>query len=209
MAFENLFVRTQKSIGGIQLDAVISESHVNEVSLTSNPVELGADITDHAVLQPKKLNIVAMVSDTPLGLAAFGQIVDLITGLFGTSTGENLTRSNTAYNAMVQLQETREPLEIQTKLKLYTNMIITSIKVVQDKNTSRVVSMNIDLQEVLITQTELVQLSEKQLKEGSPRDQASSPAKEGRKSTQEISEEGPTKTTNKSVLKSVIGWVSG
>jgi hypothetical protein len=30
MAFENLFIRTKKSIGGIELDAVISETHTNQ-----------------------------------------------------------------------------------------------------------------------------------------------------------------------------------
>ena len=202
MAFENLFIRTQKAIGDIQLDAVISESHVNEVSLTNNPVELGAEITDHAVVQPKRLNIVAQVSDTPMGLAAFGQIVDLVTGLFGTSTTDNITRSNAAYNAIVQLQEAREPIELQTKLKLYTNMIITNVSVQQDKNTSRIVRMSIDVQQVIITQSEIVQLSEDQLRAGSAKEQASPAEKPGRKEVVE-----PSAATNKSVLKTVIDWV--
>jgi len=204
MAFENLFIRTQKAIGGIQLDAVISESHVNEVSLTNNPVELGAEITDHAVVQPKRLNIVAQVSDTPMGLAAFGQIVDLVTGLFGTSTTDNITRSNAAYNAIVQLQEAREPIEIQTKLKLYTNMIITNVSVQQDKNTSRIVRMSIDVQQVIITQSEIVQLSEDQLQAGSAKEQASPAEKSGRKEAVE-----PSAATNKSFAKILYDWIVG
>jgi hypothetical protein len=204
MAFENLFIRTERSIGGIQLDAFISEAHTNEVSLTSNPVELGAEITDHAVVQPKRLNIVAQVSDTPMGLAAFGQIVDLVTGLFGTSTTGNITRSNAAYNALIQLQEEREPIDIQTKLKLYTNMIITNVGVKQDKNTSRIVGMPIDLQQVIITESEVVQLTEEQLQAGSATEQASPPEKSGRKEAVE-----PPAATNKSVLKTLIDLVTG
>ena len=202
MAFENLFIRTQKAIGGIQLDAVISESHVNEVSLTNNPVEFGAEITDNAVVQPKQINILAEVSDTPLGVAAFGQIVDLVTGLFGSSTSENITRSNAAYNAVIQLQEDREPIQIQTKLKLYTDMIITKVTTIQDKDTSRIVRMSIDLQQVIITQSEIVQLSEDQLRAGSAKEQASPAEKSGRKEAAE-----PSAATNKSVLKTVIDWV--
>ena len=202
MSFENLFIRTQKSIGGIQLDAVISDSHVNEVSLTNNPVEFGAEITDNAVVQPKQINILAEVSDTPLGVAAFGQIVDLVTGLFGSSTSENITRSNAAYNAVIQLQEEREPIQIQTKLKLYTDMIITKVTTIQDKDTSRIVRMSIDLQQVIITQSEIVQLSEDQLRAGSAREQASPAEKSGRKEAAE-----PSAATNKSVLKTVIDWV--
>jgi len=204
MAFENLFIRTQKAIGDIQLDAVISESHTNEVSLTSNPVELGAEITDHAVVQPKRLNIVAQVSDTPMGLAAFGQIVDSVTGLFGTSTTDNITRSNAAYNALIQSQEEREPIEIQTKLKLYTNMIITNVSVQQDKNTSRIVRMSIDVQQVIITQSEIVQLSEDQLRAGSAKEQASPAEKSGRKEAAE-----PSADTNKSFAKILYDWLTG
>lgn len=204
MAFENLFIRTKKSIGGIELDAVISETHTNQIRLTKNPVELGADITDHAIVEPKKVSIVAQVSDTPLGTAAFGQIVDLVTGLFGTSTTQNITRSNAAYNAMVQLMELREPIQLQTKLKLYDNMVITNINTTQDKNSSRVVFMIISLEEVLITESQIVKLDAKQLQEGSAREQATSAEKKGRQEPVT-----PSETTNKSALKTITSWVGG
>lgn len=204
MAFENLFIRTKKSIGGIELDAVLTETHNNQVRVTKNPIELGADITDHAVIEPKRLNIVAQVSDTPLGTAALGQIVDLATGLFGTSTTQNITRSNAAYNAMVQLMEQREPIEVQTKLKLYENMIITNLSTAQDKNSSRIVSMTLNLEEVLITESQIVKLDAAQLEKGSVREQGTSAEKKGRQEPVTSNE-----TTNKSVLKSVIDWVGG
>ncbi len=204
MAFENLFIRTKKSIGGIELDAVLSETHTNAVRLSKNPIELGAEITDHAIVEPKRLNIIATVSDTPLGSAAFGQIVDLVTGLFGTSTSRNLTRSNAAYNAVLQLMESREPIEVQTKLKLYENMIITGLRTTQDKNSSRIVEMAISLEEALIVQTETVKLEPEQLLEGSPREQASSADNRGRQEPVD-----PNETTSKSALKSIVDWVGG
>jgi len=204
MAFENLFIRTKKSLGGIELDAVLSETHNNQVRLTKNPVELGADITDHSIVEPKTINIVAQVSDTPLGTAALGQIVDLVTGLFGTATSQNITRSNAAYNAMVQLMEQREPIEVQTKLKLYENMVITSLSTTQDKNSSRIVLMTINLEEVLITESQIVKLDPDQLAEGSAREQGTSPEKKGRQEPVT-----PNEATDKSVLKSVIDWVGG
>ena len=204
MAFENLFIRTKKSIGGIELDAVLTETHNNQVRLTKNPVELGADITDHAIVEPKRINIVAQVSDTPLGTAAFGQIVDLVTGLFGTSTSQNITRGNAAYNAMVQLMEQCEPIEVQTKLRLYENMVITNLSTTQDKDSSRIVLMTLSLEEVLITGSQIVKLDAAQLEEGSAREQGTSPEKKGRQEPVT-----PDETTDKSVLKSVIDWVGG
>ena len=201
MAFENLFIRTKKSIGGIELDAVISESHTSEVRVTRNPIELGADITDHSVVEPKRIQIIAQVSDTPLGVAAIGQIIDNITGLFGSSTSENVTRSNAAYNAMIQLQESREPVDIQTKLKLYRNMIITNVSVTQDKDTSRIVLMNISAEEVRIVQTKIVKLNSSQLS-GSAVTQATSAEAKGK-----VEAVSPDPTTNTSVLKSISGWL--
>lgn len=201
MAFENLFIRTKKSIGGIELDAVITEAHSNVVTLTKNPVELGADISDHAIIQPKVLNITAQVSDTPLGAAAFGQILDTVTGLFGSSTTQNLTRSNAAYNAMVQLMETREPISVQTKLKLYQDMIITNLSVTQDKDSSRIVMFNLTIEEVIITESKIIKLTEAELQAGSPREQATSAEEKGRQTAVT-----PSDTTNKSVLKTVLDW---
>jgi hypothetical protein len=204
MAFENLFVRTKKSIGGIELDAVLSEGHNNTARMTKNPIELGADITDHVIIEPKIVNVVAQVSDTPLGLAAFGQIIDLVTGLFGSSTADNLTRSNAAYNAMIQIMELREPIDLQTKLVLYEDMILTSLNTVQDKDSSRIVAMNMTFEEALITESEIVQLEPAQLEEGSAREQASSAEQKGRQEPVT-----PNSSTSSSVLKSVIDWVGG
>lgn len=202
MALENLFIRTKRSIGSIQLDAIISESHSNPIRITKNPVELGADISDHAVIDPKKLNINAIVSDTPLGFAAAIEIVDTITGLFGSSTSENMTRSTAAYNALVALSEAREPISVQTGLKLYEDMLITNITVTQDVDTSKMVDLNISLEEIIITESQIVDITSDQLQEGAPRSQASEPTKRGRQEPTT-----PGETVNTSVLKTVIDWV--
>lgn len=202
MAFEQLFVRSKKLIGGIQLDAVVSENHTNEVRLTSNPIELGADITDNAINEPKVVNVIAVVSDTPLGIAALGEIVDNITGLFGTATSNNITRSSAAYNSMVLLQELREPIELQTKLKLYTNMVITKLTVGQDKNSSKIVLMNMTLKEAIITESELIDLTADQLEAGTTTKQASPANNRGRQETTT-----PDTVKETSILKTVLDWV--
>jgi hypothetical protein len=202
MAFENLFIRTIQSLEGVQLDAILSETHNNNVRITKNPVELGADITDHAVIESKRLTMVAQVSDTPLGTAALGEIVDTTNGLFGTATSDNLTRSEAAYNSLVTIMELREPIKVQTKLVDYPNMIITSINTNRDKDTSRIVRMNITLEEVLITESQVVKLESRQLEEGSPREQGTSAESKGR---QEVIT--PSSTTSTSALKTITDWV--
>lgn len=204
MAFENLFIRSKKSIGGIQLDGILIESHSNRVKLSRNPVEIGADVTDHAIVEPKKVSVTAAITDTPLGLAALGQIVDLVTGLFGTSTSSNITRSKAAYNALVQLQEQREPITLQTKLKLYEGMVITDINTSQDKDSSRSVELVIVFEELILTETDIVTLDPDFLLDGSPKEQGSPSENKGR-----VDPVTPNETINKSVLKAISDWVIG
>lgn len=203
MAFENLFIRSDRNIGGIKLDAVISESHENVIRTSDNHIELGADITDNAVIEPKVLTIVAEVTDTPLGTAALSQIVDSVTGLFGSSTENNITRSSAAYNSLIALMEEKELLEVQTKLKLYQNMRIVSIITTQDKNSSNSVFMNIKLKEALITESELVDIPQDQLTDEITNQQASSAEERGKQEVKTVDE-----ATKKSKLKTITDWVS-
>ncbi len=55
-----------RSVGTFHFDAVTSESHDSTLRLTENPVESGAAIADHAVLEPKEIMITGiMVGYTP------------------------------------------------------------------------------------------------------------------------------------------------
>ncbi len=201
MAFENLFIRIKRSLGGIQLDGIVEEAHQNTIRVTQNPVETGVDITDHAIVMPKKLNITAMVTDTPLGTAAFAQIIDTITGLFGTSTSANITRSQQAYNALVALQEAREPISITTRLVTYNDMLITDVSVSQDKDTSRSIVLNISTEQVIITESSIVSIIKDDLPAGTDK-QASTPINSGRKEPVNVPD-----NTNESILKTIGGFL--
>lgn len=178
----------------ITLDAVIEEQHTNSIRLTSNPVELGANINDHAIIEPDKILIRGVVTDTPLGFAALTQIVDTVTGLFGSSTSDNLTRSQQAYSLIKQLMNDRLPIEVQTGLINYTNMMITGVNIARDKDTSKVAIMEISLEQIIIVDSEVVVLSEGDL-ESPTLEQGSSQVEEGRKEATEASPD-----TNESVL---------
>lgn len=199
MAFENLFVRTQRLIGSVELDTVLVEDHDNSVLITKNPVEAGVDITDHAIIEPKVLFIRGAVTDTPLRLAALGQLVDSITNLFGTSTSSNITRSKNAYDLLLALMEAREPFEVSTGLKIYSNMLMTSLKVNQDKDTSKIVFLDMVFEEIITTSSATVSLTEADV------------SSEVSKSITPTSDRGrqepisPSSTTNSSILFDLFG----
>jgi hypothetical protein len=203
MAFENLFIRNRRTLAGIELDAVVNETYENVVTASRFPIEKGSDITDNSILEPRKISIEAVVSDNPLGLAAFGEIVDNVTDLFGSATETNLTRSQAAYRELVRIEQLREPITIQTKLETYNNMLITNISTNQDVDSSAIVRLFIEAQELIITESQIVELTEEQLQVGSPREQGTSPSNRGRQQTVE-----PSETQERSVLKAVVNWIS-
>lgn len=203
MAFENLFIRTKRTIGSIQLDTVLFEEHQGSVTITKNPVEAGADITDHAIVQPDILIIQGAVTDSPLGTASLGQLVDSITSLFGTSTSSNATRSQQAYEAFVTLKNNAEPLDVTTRLKTYSNMLITSLSTSQDKDTSQIAILDIILEEVIITESTSLSLSESDLF-SSVSKSASGVVDKGKQEAQQASN-----SVNSSVLNTISGWLGG
>ncbi|MCH8821329.1 hypothetical protein IID23_02275 [Patescibacteria group bacterium] len=189
MALENLFIRTKRSIQRLKLDAVISENFTNTYRPTKNPIEFGAEVSDHVIIDPKLYSMSAVVSDTPLGTVSIGLIVDDKTGFFGDSTGEGKTRSQVAFEFLLFLADTKEPLEIQTGLKSYKDLVITSITASRDKNTSGALFFNISFQEAIIIQTEIIDIPEVVIAESDIAKQAGSPTKQGRKLTQPVNED--------------------
>lgn len=205
MAFENLLIRTNRDIGGIVLDAVISETTTSNVRVTRNPVELGADINDHAIIEPKEYSLEGVVTDSPLiGLGAIQQIGSLFTssGFFGASSEDSRTRSQAAFDSLIAIQEAREPITIQTGLKQYDNMLISNITVTQDKDKSRAIFFTAKLTEIILTSTQEIEFPQDSLLADGTQQQGSSPINEGQKGLESA-------TGNKSVAASLADNFGG
>lgn len=146
MAFENLIVRTKRDINGIQVDGVLKETTEAAMRVTTNPVEFGAEISDHIIREPRTIIIEGVITDTPLGVAAIsnigearGGVIDPITGIYGKSEDSAITRSQELYAEFVAMLYKKELVEVQTNLGRYVDLIFQSIIVSQDKDTSRAV----------------------------------------------------------------------
>ncbi|MEQ1969581.1 phage baseplate protein [Xenorhabdus nematophila] len=50
-----------RSIGEFQFDCVVIENHSSNLRITENPIESGAAIADHAVLEPKEITIAGIM----------------------------------------------------------------------------------------------------------------------------------------------------
>ena len=94
---------------GFSLDCHEAEAHESEVSVTENPIEGGSVSTDHTTIQPKVVSVSGFVLD------------------YDPEGGGGDDRMAELYDELVGLQEAREPATIKTRLKEYSNMILTSV----------------------------------------------------------------------------------
>lgn len=184
------FITPVRKIGTIELEATVKESHSSEVSITQHPVESGADITDNAVVQPKKLTIEGAFSAYQL------------TPSTGTIFGADSTKIPAIYDQLIRLQESRELIQVQTGLKLYRNMLITSVSVTQDKTNSQALFFTANLQEIILVDTLETKSPAYKLESGATQDKATSDQNRGDVSAPEIDTEQPRP---KSILSRVFG----
>lgn len=140
-----------RSVGGFIFDVTIQETHEIEYEITTNPLETGVSVGDHKYRLPYKLTIQGMVSDTPLHATAGTNGVDQF-----TSTAS--TRSKAAFDAILSLGESTDFLTVQTGLKVYQNMQVKKFTTSQDKDSSRALLFTLDLLEVDVVTTQIVNL---------------------------------------------------
>lgn len=111
-------------INGYPLDVAISEDHDFESEVTEHPVEIGADITDHVRARPIRVSLEGVVSDTPIG--------DVVAqrSQFTLVNGEAFTKpSEEAFAFLLAIRDAREPVTIETSLRVFENMILQSLAV--------------------------------------------------------------------------------
>lgn len=132
-------------MGGLVFDAVFEETHESDLEVTDNPVETGVVVSDHAFMKPLRVSLSAGVSDVVLNPISASDP-------FASSS----SRPKLAFKLLQELQAKAEPFDLVTGLKLYPNMICTSIRTSQDKDTANVLVFEAELREVLIVNTRTV-----------------------------------------------------
>lgn len=150
--FSILFQQKRAQIGEITLDASISEEHVSECEMTENPIEDGAIVTDHVHVMPAQLTIEGIVSDTPITFALINNVMGFVNSVNTTILG-NSSRSTDAYNALIDLQKSREPFTVVTGLRVYKDMIMTSLSVPRDVQKGKAVNFTAELKQIIIAKS--------------------------------------------------------
>lgn len=128
----------QRNMGGIVADVTLEEEHTDELVLTEHPVEQGASITDHSYKRPCSVVIRAGWSNSSpsaLGDPAYVQAV---------------------YNEFLELQESRQPFDIVTGKRYYTNMLFRRLMTKTDEKTENALLLVAECQQIIIAATQTV-----------------------------------------------------
>lgn len=126
----------QRVIGNITVDVIINEETNDTLTITKQPVQTGASITDHAYKEP-----------TALSMTILQQNNDTISGLLTTFSGNSL---KALYEQFLELQFSRVPFSILTPKRIYKSMLMSVIRQVTDKNTENILALNVSFQQVFI-----------------------------------------------------------
>lgn len=138
------------TVGLIEFDCSVSETHTAECEVTDHPVEMvagvGAVMTDHIRALPESIEINGLVTNTPLVYLASLLAKSPVKPSVGIVPGRD--RVNEAYLKLHELKNKGVLVDVVTSLRGYQNMAITSIVITRDASTGNVLNCTVGLREV-------------------------------------------------------------
>lgn len=183
-----IFRQQTRKIGLLVPSVIIAEKHQDALEITEHPVEVGAAVNDHAYKRAAEVTM-------EVGFAGGGSLLDFVdTSTIGLSLGKS---PEEVYQELCDLQESRQPFDVITGKRKYSNMLIRGIEVTTDKTSENVLMCVLTLREVIMSQTESVTVADKE----NMQDGVSTSA------MQNTGTKAPA-PANKSLLQSSFGWVT-
>lgn len=139
-------VLVKTNIGAFFFDAFLRIDHSSKLKITEHPIESGSVVADHAYMEPRELTFEIGMSDV---------MTSLVPGQFSGGW----SRSVTAFETLRDLQRTRTPLFVHTRLGSYSNMLIAAISAPDDKNTQFGLRCSVTLRELIVSELKVVKVS--------------------------------------------------
>lgn len=133
----------------LELDASVTETHRSTAEVTQHPVEVGADLTDHVRAMAQEIDIVGVVSNTPVPLDA-NVVLPSVPG------GDPTSRAEDAVEALARLQATGTLCTVTTTLKSYRNMYMLALSTTRDASRGNVAELQMTWTEVRFAATKRV-----------------------------------------------------
>ncbi|MBR1559417.1 MAG: hypothetical protein IJ646_04165 [Clostridia bacterium] len=181
--------------GKFYFDAVFSTEHSANVTVTEHPVQVGAPISDHAYQEPDEVTMEIGMSDAMVGVSS--------------------DHSVNAFSTLRQIMVKREPVKLVTRLKTYSNMVLTSISAPDDQSTmyglrATVMFRSVNIVTVSVIKVQQTVSASKPSSSSSSKKSSSSSKKKSTKtkSTKKTTKSTGTKGKKTSVLKKIAKKVT-
>ncbi|WP_289281570.1 MULTISPECIES: phage baseplate protein [unclassified Methylophaga] len=183
MSVINLLFRQSPKLAGYEFDAVLEDTIDASIQLTRYPVESGAMVNDHRIINPIKYYLTGAVSNNPIkpiltdfvGLAteidSNNPYIATIAGLsIGFLSGSNETRASSALQFLIDLMVVGLPFDVDTVDANLANMVITRISRTSNAQNENGLIFIAELQELITLDRlpDILQPSQVQLPDGDP-----------------------------------------
>lgn len=142
----NAMLYCKTHIGGYFFDAYLDLEYASELQITEHPVETGADVVDHSYLKPKSVTITVGMSDVHQSR---------VSGQFEGS----FSRSAKAYDILEEIQASRIPVSVLTRLGMYENMLIQKLSAKDNVDTVASLKATVVLRELPMARLKTVKVS--------------------------------------------------
>ncbi|MCP4570119.1 MAG: hypothetical protein GY841_21265 [FCB group bacterium] len=153
---EMVFKTKKGQVGAVQFDAMVSENHQMSAEVTAHPVENGSDITDHIRVNPREIEIVGVISNTPVILLSSVRAESPIEG----DTERVVDRVNAAHEEIKKTMREGLLVQVITSLETYPeDMAIISYGVTRDAEKGNILEANLVLRQVQISYNEEVEVA--------------------------------------------------
>lgn len=164
MSLINLWTRKAPTVNGYSFDAVLEDEFGFSVTTPKYPVESGASIHDHRIINPCRYFIRGVVSNTPI--TAFSAVAGVAGGIVSNLTANPLvasvsglsagflastadTRASSALLNFISILEGQEPFEVDTGFVILQNMHITDVRCYREPSTENALMFEMTIEEFI------------------------------------------------------------
>ena len=162
-----IFSKTDgNSIANYTMDAVLEETLDMSADVTTYPIESGANVADHRIIQPIRYKIKGVVSNNPIKVSvtdfAGGLVSNLVSNpvvaaaaglgagyLSGMVNSGDSTRAQTALKTFIEILEGEKPFDVVGGDITLKNMVITKISRTRVPENENALVFDLDLQEMV------------------------------------------------------------
>jgi len=157
----SIFVVPYRAVVGdddtLVANATIEEQHHDELEITEHPIEQGAAIADHAFKRPAEVVVKFGYSNS---VAPDGAYIDSNGNpVAATLGGASPYQIKDVYDKLLNMQQSRQRLEVFTGKRNYVDMLLKSLHVTTDRVTENILMVTATFKQVLIARTRLVSVS--------------------------------------------------